>query len=126
MEKVIINTSKAPGAIGPYSQAIKAGNFIFVSGQIPLDPATGNFAGTTIEAQTRQVLKNLEAILNAAGSSLAKVIKTTVYLQHMSDFVAMNKVYADFFTKDCPARACIEIAKLPKDALIEIEVIAID
>jgi 2-iminobutanoate/2-iminopropanoate deaminase len=125
MNKTVISTKKAPGAIGPYSQGIKGNGFIFVSGQLPVDPATGSFAGETIEAQTEQSLKNVKAILEEAGSDLSKVVKTTVFIQHISDFAAMNGVYAKFFAKDCPARSCFEVGKLPKDALVEIEVIAL-
>ena len=122
--KNIIATEKAPGAIGPYSQGVKAGNFVFVSGQLPIDPATGAFAGRCIKCHTEQSLKNVQAILEAQGLSMKNVVKTTVLLQNMSDFAAMNEVYATFFTEDCPARAAFEVAKLPKDALVEIEAIA--
>lgn len=125
MNKTVISTKNAPGAIGPYSQGIKGNGFIFVSGQLPVDPATGAFAGETIEAQTEQSLKNVKSILEEAGSDLSKVVKTTVFIQHISDFAAMNGVYAKFFAKDCPARSCFEVGKLPKDALVEIEVIAL-
>jgi 2-iminobutanoate/2-iminopropanoate deaminase len=124
--KQVINTSKAPGAIGPYSQAIKANGFIFVSGQLPVVPATGQFAAGGITAQTKQALENVQAILTEAGCSLAAVVKTTVLIKDMNDFAAMNSVYAEYFTEDCPARACFEVARLPKDALVEIEAIAID
>jgi 2-iminobutanoate/2-iminopropanoate deaminase len=123
--KQVINTSKAPGAIGPYSQAIKANGFIFVSGQLPVVPATGQFAAGGITAQTKQALENVQAILTEAGCSLAAVVKTTVLIKDMNDFAAMNSVYAEYFTEDCPARACFEVARLPKDALVEIEAIAI-
>ena len=122
--KTIIATEKAPGAIGPYSQGVKAGNFVFVSGQLPIDPATGAFAGPCIKCQTKQSLLNIQAILEAQGLSLKNVVKTTVLLQNIGDFAAMNEVYATFFTEDCPARAAFEVAKLPKDALVEIEAIA--
>ncbi|MBQ8599205.1 MAG: RidA family protein [Oscillospiraceae bacterium] len=122
--KNIIATEKAPGAIGPYSQGVKAGNFVFVSGQLPIDPATGAFAGPCIKCQTAQSLKNIQAILEAQGLSLKNVVKTTVLLQNISDFGAMNEVYAEYFTEECPARAAFEVAKLPKDALVEIEAIA--
>ena len=121
MEK--IQTEKAPAAIGPYSQAVSIGNLIFTSGQISLDPETGVLKGNTIESQTRRVCKNLAAVLEAAGSSLDKVIKTTCYLNDMSDFAAFNGIYAEFFTEK-PARACIACKGLPKGALVEIEVIA--
>lgn len=123
--KQVIATKDAPGAIGPYSQAIKANGFVFVSGQIPVVPATGQFAAGGIAGQTKQSLENVKAILQAAGCTLADVVKTTVLIKDMNDFAAMNKVYADYFPQDCPARACFEVARLPKDALVEIEVIAV-
>ena len=121
----VISTPNAPAAIGPYSQAICAGNTIYVSGQIPIDPATGAFAGDDIITQTRQSLCNLKAILNAAGADMGNVVKTTVYLAHMDDFAAMNQVYAEFFTTPYPARAAFEVAALPKNALVEIECVAV-
>ena len=120
MAKEIIKTNKAPGAIGPYSQGIKIGD---TSGQIPLNPETGVMA-VSIEEQTAQSLENVKAILEAAGTSMDKVIKTTVFLSDMNDFVRMNEVYATYFTENQPARSAVEVAKLPKDAKIEIEVIA--
>ncbi len=120
----IIHTDKAPAAIGPYSQAVKAGNLLFVSGQIPIDPATGAFAGHDINSQTRQSLTNVKAILEAAGYCLADVVKTTVLLADMADFAAMNAVYAEFFTENYPARAAFAVKDLPKGAKVEIEVIA--
>lgn len=120
-----IHTDRAPAAIGPYSQAIAAGNTIYVSGQIPIDPATGSFAGSDIAAQTRQSLTNLKSILNAAGADLCDVVKTTVYLANMADFAAMNEVYAEFFSVPYPARAAFEVACLPKNALVEIECVAV-
>ena len=120
----IIHTEKAPAAIGPYSQAVKAGNLLFVSGQIPIDPATGIFAGEDITTQTRQSLTNVQAILEKAGYSLSDVVKATVLLADMADFAAMNTVYAEFFTSNCPARAAFAVRELPKGALVEIEVIA--
>ena len=120
----IIHTDKAPGAIGPYSQAVKTGNLLFVSGQIPIDPATGVFAGEDIATQTRQSLNNVKAILEAAGFCLADVVKTTVLLTNMADFAAMNAVYAEFFPENCPARAAFAVKELPKGALVEIEAIA--
>ena len=120
-----IHTDNAPAAIGPYSQAIKAGNTIYVSGQLPIDPATGAFAGSDITAQTRQSLINLKCILNAAGADLCDVVKTTVYLANITDFAAMNEVYAQFFTAPFPARAAFEVACLPKNALVEIECVAV-
>jgi len=124
--KESIHTADAPQAIGPYSQGIKAsGEMIFVSGQLPIDPKTGAFAGDDIRAQTAQSLKNIAAILAEAGMAMENVVKTTVLLQNMDDFAAMNEVYATFFVNDCPARAAFEVARLPKDALIEIEAIAV-
>lgn len=120
-----IHTDLAPAAIGPYSQAIKAGNTIYVSGQIPIDPATGAFAGEDITTQTRQSLTNLKNILNAAGADLCDVVKTTVYLANIADFTAMNEVYAQFFTAPYPARAAFEVACLPKNALVEIECVVV-
>ncbi len=119
-----IHTPNAPAAIGPYSQAVQAGNMLFVSGQIPVDPATGAFAGDTIEIQARQSLTNVKNILEAAGYSCADVVKTTVLLADMGDFAAMNAIYAEFFTAPCPARACFAVKDLPKGALVEIEAIA--
>ena len=124
--KQVIHTNNAPAAIGPYSQAIKAGNMLFISGQIPVDPATGDFAGADIETQTRQSLTNVKAILAEAGLGLENVVKTTVFLKDMNDFAAMNGVYSEFFTENCPARAAVQVAKLPKDALVEIEAIAVE
>lgn len=119
-----IHTPKAPAAIGPYSQAIQAGNMLFVSGQIPIDPATGEFAGADITTQTRQSLTNLKAILEEAGYTCADVVKTTVLLANMGDFAAMNAVYAEFFTAPFPARAAFAVKDLPKGALVEIEAVA--
>ena len=121
MEK--IQTEKAPAAIGPYSQAVCVGNLIFTSGQISLDPETGVLRGNTIESQTRRVCNNLAAVLEAAGSSLDKVVKTTCFLSDMGDFAAFNEIYAEFFTGK-PARSCIACKGLPKGALVEIEAIA--
>ena len=120
----VISTDKAPAAIGPYSQAIRADKFVFVSGQLPIDPATGEFAGDDIAAQTRQSLTNIQNILASEGLTMANVVKTTVLLKNISDFGAMNEVYASFFESDCPARAAFEVAALPKAALVEIEAIA--
>jgi 2-iminobutanoate/2-iminopropanoate deaminase len=122
--KQVIHTDKAPGAIGPYSQAIKANGFVFVSGQLPVHPATGEFVAGGIREQTRKSLENLQAILAAGHLSFDSVVRTGVFLKNMDDFAAMNEVYAEFFTKDCPARACVQVARLPKDALVEIEVVA--
>ncbi len=123
--KETISTENAPGAIGPYSQAVKAGNLIFCSGQIPLDPQTGEFVSEEIAEQTRQVLKNLSAVLEAAETSLNNVVKTTVFLADMNDFAAMNEVYAEFFSENKPARATVQAARLPRDARVEIECIAV-
>lgn len=123
--KEIIATEKAPGAIGPYSQAVKAGNMVFCSGQIPIDVATGEFVSDDVAEQTRQVLTNLSAVLEAAGTSLNNVVKTTVFLADMNDFAAMNEVYAEFFSENKPARATVQAARLPKDARVEIECIAL-
>ena len=119
-----VHTANAPAAIGPYSQAVCAGGFVYVSGQIPLDPATGEFAGPDIRTQTRQSLKNIAAILAAAGSGMDRVVKTTVLLKDIGDFAAMNEVYAEAFTAPYPARAAFEAAALPKGALVEIECVA--
>ena len=120
-----IQTQNAPAAIGPYSQAIKAGGFVFVSGQIPIDPATGAFVAGGIAEQTERVLKNLAAVLEAAGSGLDQVVKTTVFLADMKEFAGMNEVYATFFSGPPPARATVAAAGLPKDALVEIEAVAL-
>jgi len=121
----IIHTTGAPKAIGPYSQAVVAGGFVFCCGQGPVDPATGQVTGADIAAQTERVLKNLEAVLEAAGSSLSCVVKTTVYLKDLNDFRKMNEVYARFFPQNPPARATIEAARLPLDTLVEIDAIAV-
>ena len=123
--KEIITTDNAPGAIGPYSQAIRTGGFVFCSGQIPIDPATGNFVSDGMAEQTEQVLKNLAAVLMAAGSSLDNVVKTTVFLADMNDFAVMNEVYGRYFSENKPARATVEAARLPRDARVEIECIAL-
>jgi 2-iminobutanoate/2-iminopropanoate deaminase len=123
--KQIIKTEHAPQAIGPYSQAVVAGGFVFASGQIPLDPQTGEFVAGGISEQTEQVLRNLTAVLGAAGSSFAQVVKTTVYLADMSDFAAMNEVYGRYFQHEPPARATVQAARLPRDARVEIDVIAL-
>ena len=120
-----IQTPNAPAAIGPYSQAVQEGGTIYVSGQLPINPATGEFAGADIRAQARQSLENIKAILAAAGTDMAHVVKTTVLLQDMADFAAMNEVYAEFFSEPYPARAAFQVAKLPKDALVEIEAVAV-
>lgn len=122
--KRIIKTTDAPEAIGPYSQAVNAGNFLFVSGQLPIDPLTGKIVENDIEAQTIQSIKNLKAIVEASGKSLEDIVKVNVYLLDMKNFAAMNSVYASFFKKDCPARAAVQVARLPLDAQIEIEAVA--
>jgi len=126
MEHTRISTSQAPAAIGPYSQAIRCGQFIYTSGQIAFDTATGELAGNDVQLQTHQVLRNLQAVLDSAGSSLNKVIKTTVFLARMSDFQAMNAVYASYFSSDItPARSTVAVAELPRQALVEIECVAL-
>ncbi len=121
----VIATNDAPRAIGPYSQAIKANGFVFISGQIPLDPATQELVHGDVAAQTERVLQNLSGILKAAGSSLQQVVKTSVFLKSMSDFANMNEVYSRYFTQAPPARSTVEVARLPKDVLVEIDVIAL-
>ncbi len=121
----VIATDQAPRAIGPYSQAIRAGNLLFCSGQIPIDPSTGEFVSGGVAEQTEQVMKNLSAVLSAAQSSLINVVKTTVFLADMDDFTAMNEVYGRFFGENPPARATVQAARLPRDAKVEIEAIAI-
>ncbi len=126
MSKTVVNTKNAPAAIGPYSQGIlAAGNTCYVSGQLPINPATGEFAGDDIKSQTRQSLENIKAILAEAGMDMTNVVKTTVLLSDIADFGAMNEVYGEFFTSDCPARAAFQVAALPKAALVEIEAIAV-
>ena len=122
--KEIIFTEKAPKPIGPYSQAIKIGNFLFISGQIPVDPESGKLVEEDIGAQTHQVLKNIKAIVEAAGGTLNNVVKVTVYLDDMDDFAEMNEVYSQYFSESKPARAAIEVSRLPKNVKIEIEAIA--
>ena len=125
MDKLVISTPKAPSAIGPYSQAIRAGNLLFVSGQIPIDPSTGNVIDDkSIQGQTRQVLQNLIAIVEAAGGAAQNILKTTVFLRNMSDFAEMNGVYSTFFVSAPPARSTVEAARLPRDVSIEIDCIA--
>ena len=121
----IISTKDAPQAIGPYSQAIKANGFIFTSGQIAIDPATQQVVGSDIAAQTERVLRNLSEILEAAGSGLGKVVRSTVFLKNMNDFAAMNQVYGKYFSSAPPARSTVEVARLPKDVLVEIDVVAL-
>ena len=125
MSNITIHTDNAPAAIGPYSQAIQAGNTIYVSGQLPIVPATGAFAGDDIAAQTRQSLTNMKNILNAAGADMCDVVKTTVLLADIAEFAAMNAVYAEFFAQPYPARAAYQVANLPKGARVEIEAIAV-
>ena len=123
--KEVVATADAPKAIGPYSQAIKAGGFVFASGQIAIDPATGNVIEGDVRAQTERVFRNLTAVVKAAGSSLDRVVKTTVFLKSMKDFAAMNEVYATFFSANPPARSTVEAAELPRSVLVEIDVIAL-
>ena len=123
--KQIIQTDRAPQAIGPYSQAVKARGFVYASGQIPIDPTTGQFVAGGITEQTEQVMKNVTAVLEAAGSGLDRIVKTTVFLADMEEFAAMNEVYAKFFPSDPPARATVQAAGLPRNARVEIEVIAL-
>ena len=125
MNKTAVSTSNAPAAIGPYSQAIRTGNTLYVSGQIPIDPATGAFAGEDIATQTRRSLSNIRNILAAAGCDMSAVVKTTVMLADIADFTAMNQVYSEFFTEPYPARAAYQVAALPKNALVEIECVAV-
>lgn len=125
MEKVIINTTKAPKAIGPYVQAVKYGTMIFTSGQIPLNPTTGEVTGTTIEEQARQVFDNMKAILDCGQSSLKNVIKVTIYLTDMNNYPKMNEIFSLYFDSSHPARTCVEVSRLPKDVLIEAEAVAI-
>ncbi len=125
MDKKIIKTMDAPQAIGPYSQAIEAGGFVFISGQIPIDPKTGNPVQGDIKDQTKLVMENVKAILAAAGCNLSRVVKTTIYLRHMSDFATVNEIYGGYFPNDPPARATVEVSRLPKDAAIEIDFVAV-
>lgn len=125
MFKKVIAAAGAPKAIGPYSQAVKAGRFLFLSGQLPLDPETGNISGDGIETQTKQAIENIKSILASAGASLSDVVKTTVFLTDIGHFPEMNQVYQQYFATDAPARSCVEVSRLPKDVLIEIESIAI-
>ena len=120
----IISTEKAPAALGPYSQAIKANGFVWCSGQIPIDPTTGTIHAEGIEAQARQAIGNLKNVLEAAGSGLDRVVKTTVFIRHMDDFAELNAVYAELFGASKPARSCVEVSCLPKGALLEIEAVA--
>ncbi|PLS80072.1 MAG: reactive intermediate/imine deaminase [Chloroflexi bacterium] len=124
-ERSVVRTDSAPGAIGPYSQAISTGDLVFCSGQIPLDPATGQVVEGSIADQTRRVLDNLSAVLTAAGTSLDRVVKTTIFLADMNDFAAVNGVYGEYFTDEPPARSTVQVARLPRDVRVEIEAIAL-
>jgi 2-iminobutanoate/2-iminopropanoate deaminase len=125
MKKTIVHTDKAPAAVGPYSQAVKIGELVYTAGQIALDPATGQIVEGDVQAQTEQALQNLQAVLKAAGSSLKNVVKTTVFLQDMGDFAAMNEVYGRYFDKKPPARSAVQVAALPLGAQVEIEAVAL-
>lgn len=122
--KKIISTTKAPAAIGPYSQAVEINNMVYTSGVIPINPEDGSLVTGDIKEQADRVLKSLSALLEDSGTSMDKVIKTTVFIKNMGDFATMNEIYAKYFTQNCPARSCVEVARLPKDVLIEIEAIA--
>ncbi len=124
MKKEIVSTSNAPAAVGPYSQAVITGDLVFCSGQIPLNPETGTVDGNSIEAQTRQCLKNLKAVLEAAGSSLQHAVKVNIYITDMKDFPAVNGIYAEYFEEPYPARACVQVAALPLGVMVEIEAVA--
>ena len=123
--RTIVETGKAPGAIGPYSQAVKTDTMVFVSGQLALDPATGNLITDDTKTETRQAMNNLKNVLEAAGSNLEKVIKTTLFIKNMNDFPLINEVYGEFFKQNPPARACVEVARLPKDANFEVEAVGL-
>lgn len=123
--KTVVNTEKAPGAIGPYSQGIKAGGFVFVSGQMPVDPVSSAVVEGGIEAQTKQVLENIAAILGSEGLTMDSVVKTTVFLKDLNDFQIVNGIYGQYFKEQAPARACVQVVKLPKDVMVEIEAIAV-
>jgi 2-iminobutanoate/2-iminopropanoate deaminase len=125
IHRSIVKTADAPQAIGPYSQAVKTDSLVFVSGQIALDPATGSMVDSDIRAETRQAMTNLAAVLTAAGSSIENVVKATLFIRDMDDFAMINEVYGEFFPSDPPARACVEVSRLPKDARVEVECIAL-
>lgn len=125
MSRQVVSTEKAPAAIGPYSQAIKAGGFVFTSGQIPIAAVSGKIEATDIAGQTEQVMKNLEAVLKAAGTDFSKVVKTTIFLVDLAHFATVNEIYGKRFAKEPPARSCIQVSKLPKDSLVEIEMVAL-
>ena len=125
MKKEIISTRNAPVPVGPYSQAVKAGELIYVSGQVPIDSSTGKSVGASVGDQTRQCLENIKTILEVAGSSLDNVVKVSVFIKDMDEFQVMNKIYGQYFTKSFPARSCVQVAKLPLDAKVEIDAIAI-
>jgi len=125
MQRTQISTNQAPAAIGPYSQAIRCGQFVYASGQIALDPASGELVGADVQAQTHRALQNLQAVLTSAGTSLANIVKTTVFLTRMSDFQAMNAIYATYFSSAAPARSTVAVAELPRQALVEIECVAL-
>jgi len=125
MKKKIVTSEQAPKAIGPYSAGVRVGKFVYTAGQLGIDPKTGDFVLGGIEAETSQALKNLKAVLEAAGSSLDQVVKTTVFLKDMNDFGAMNQVYAQYFTENFPARSAVQVARLPKDGSVEIEAVAV-
>jgi len=123
-ERIIISSNKIPVAIGPYSPAVKVGNMLFVSGQLPVDPKTGNIVGSDVQKQTKQILENLKTLLELYSFTLTNIVKTTVFLKDMNDFATFNQIYAEYFGENFPARSCVEVARLPKNALIEIEAIA--
>ena len=123
--RTIVETDNAPGAIGPYSQAVKTSSLVFVSGQLAIDPATGELKNDDIQVETRQAMHNLKNVLEAAGSNLEKVVKTTLFIKDMNNFPVINEVYGEFFQSDPPARACVEVARLPKDANVEIEAVGL-
>lgn len=125
MKKTVIKTDKAPAAIGPYSQAVEVNGVIYTSGVVPIDPATGQVVEGDIKVQAKRVFESMKALLKAAGSNMDSVVKTTVFIKDMNDFAALNEVYASYFTGDYPARSCVEVARLPKDVLIEMEVVSL-